>query len=111
MEKLIKHLEHAAPLALAEQIAYEEGQVVSLTMTQRPGVGLTLFAFEAGEGISTHAAGGDAMAHILEGEAEITIADTPHRVSAGEVIVMPAGIPHAVKAITRFKMMLTVVKP
>lgn len=111
MEKLIKHLEHAVPLTLAEQIAYEEGQVVSLTMTQRPGVGLTLFAFEAGEGISTHAAGGDAMAHILEGEAEITIADTPHHVSAGEVIVMPAGIPHAVKAITRFKMMLTVVKP
>ena len=110
MEKLIKNLEHATPLPLAEQVSYEEGKVVSLTLAQRPGVGLTLFAFDAGEGISTHAAPGDAMAYVLEGQAQITIDGVVHEVSAGGAIIMPTGIPHAVKAITRFKMLLTVVK-
>ena len=109
-EKLIKHLEHAQPLPLKEQVAYETGKVVSLTLAQRPGVGMTLFAFDAGEGVSTHAAPGDAMAHILEGTAEITIDGAVHQVTAGEAIVMPAGVPHAVKAATPFKMLLTVVK-
>ena len=110
MEKLIKHLEHAQPLPLKEQVAYETGKVVSLTLAQRPGVGMTLFAFDAGEGVSTHAAPGDAMAHILEGTAEITIDGAVHQVTAGEAIVMPAGVPHAVKAATPYKMLLTVVK-
>ena len=56
MEQLIKNLDRAQPLPLKEQVAYEKGKVVSLTLTQRPGVGMTLFAFDAGEGISTHAA-------------------------------------------------------
>lgn len=110
MDKLIKNLEHAKPVVLAEQVSYEAGKVVSLTLAQKPGVGMTLFAFDAGEGVSTHAAPGDAMAYILEGQAQITIADVTHPVSAGCVIIMPAGIPHAVKAITPFKMLLTVVK-
>ena len=58
MEQLIKNLDRAQPLPLKEQVAYEKGKVVSLTLTQRPGVGMTLFAFDAGEGISTHAAPG-----------------------------------------------------
>lgn len=110
MEKLIKNLDHARPLPLKEQVEYENGKVVSLTLAQRPGVGMTLFAFDAGEGVSTHAAPGDAMAHILEGTAEITIDGTAHQVSEGMAVIMPAGIPHAVKAITPFKMLLTVVK-
>ena len=110
METLIKNLEHATPLPLAEQVSYEDGKVVSLTLAQKPGVGMTLFAFDAGEGISTHAAPGDAMAFVLEGEAEITIDGKPNRVVGGSAIVMPKGIPHAVKAVTRFKMLLTVVK-
>ena len=110
MEKLIKNLEHATPLPLAGQVSYEEGKVVSLTLAQKPGVGMTLFAFDAGEGISTHAAPGDAMAFVLEGEAEITIDGHPNRVTGGSAIVMPKGIPHAVKAVTQFKMLLTVVK-
>ena len=110
MEKLIKNLEHASPLALKEQVSYQDGQVVSLTLAQRPGVGMTLFAFDAGEGISTHAAPGDAMAFVLEGKAQITIDGVVNEVSEGGAIVMPTGIPHAVKAITRFKMLLTVVK-
>lgn len=110
MEKLIKNLEHAQPLPLKEQVEYETGKVVSLTLAQHPGVGMTLFAFDAGEGVSTHAAPGDAMAHILEGTAEITVDGVAHEVSQGSAIVMPAGIPHAVKAVTPFKMLLTVVK-
>lgn len=110
MEKLIQNLEHAQPFPLKEQVTYEAGKVVSLTLAQRPGVGITLFAFDAGEGVSTHAAPGDAMVHVLDGEAQITIDGVPHTVKEGEAIIMPAGIPHAVKAITPFKMLLTVVK-
>ena len=106
---MIKNLPHAQPFALKEQVQYEDGKVVSLTMAQKPGVGMTLFAFDAGEAISTHAAPGDAMATILEGAAEITIDGTPHTLNGGEAIIMPAGIPHAVKALT-FKMYLVVVK-
>ena len=64
--------------ALKEQVQYEDGKVISLTLAQKPGVGMTLFAFDAGEAISTHAAPGDAMATILEGTAEITVDGTPH---------------------------------
>lgn len=110
MEKLIKNLEHAKPLPLKEQVAYESGRVVSLTLAQQPGVGMTLFAFDAGEGVSTHAAPGDAMVYVLEGEAQITIDGAPHSVTGGSAIILPAGIPHAVAAVTPFKMLLTVVK-
>ena len=110
MEKLIKNLAHAQPLPLKEQIAYETGKVVSLTLAQRPGVGMTLFAFDVEEGVSTHAAPGDAMAYILEGTAEITIDGTAYKASEGMAVIMPAGVPHAVKAVTPFKMLLTVVK-
>ncbi len=71
---------------------------------------MTLFAFDAGEGISTHAAPGDAMVYVLDGEAQITIGGAAHTVPAGSAIIMPAGIPHAVQARTPFKMLLTVVK-
>ena len=105
MEELIKNLPQAQPFALKEQVQYEDGKVVSLTLAQKPGVGMTLFAFDAGEAISTHAAPGDAMA-----TAQITIDGVPHTLSEGEAVIMPAGIPHAVKAVTRFKMYLVVVK-
>jgi quercetin dioxygenase-like cupin family protein len=110
MDALIKNLPHAETFDLAGQVGYEDGKVVSLTLAQRPGVGSTLFAFDAGESISTHAAPGDAMAIVLEGAAEIAIDGTPHTVGAGEAIIMPAGVPHAVRAATRFKMLLVVVK-
>lgn len=110
MDKLIKNLEHSVPFAVKEQVNYQAGKAVSLTLAQRPGVGMTLFAFDAGEGVSTHAAPGDAMAFVLEGEAEITIDGKVNSVTEGNAIVMPAGIPHSVKAVTPFKMLLTVVK-
>lgn len=110
MQELIKNLPHAKPFELKEQVRYEAGKVVSLTLAQKPGVGMTLFAFDAGESISTHAAPGDAMATILEGTAQITIDSVPHTLNAGEAVIMPAGVPHAVQAITAFKMYLVVVK-
>lgn len=71
---------------------------------------MTLFAFDSGEGISTHAASGDAFMQVLEGEALITIDGAENRLIAEEIIIMPVGILHSVKAISRFKMLLTVVK-
>lgn len=110
MDALIKNIPHAQPFSLNQQVEYQPGKVVSLTLAQQPGAGITLFAFDAGEAISTHAAGGDAMATILEGTAQITIDGTPHTLNTGEAIIMPAGIPHSVQAITAFKMYLVVVK-
>ncbi len=110
MEQLIQNLEHGQAMNLLDQVSYESGKVVSLTLAQRPGVAMTLFAFDKGEGIGGHAAPGDAMVNVLEGEAEITVNGVPNRVTAGQIIIMPAGAPHAVKAVTPFKMLLTVVK-
>ncbi len=110
MEKLIKNIAQTELFDLKGLVEYEEGKVASLSLAQQPGVGITLFAFAEGEGVSTHAAPGDAMAVILDGKAEITIDGKKYYPEAGQGIIMPAGIPHAVKAITRFKMLLTVVK-
>ena len=87
------------------------GQVVSKTLVQNSSVSITLFAFDKGEEISTHASGGDALVQALNGEGVITIEDVEYHVKAGESIVMPAGKPHAVRAEKRFQMMLTVVFP
>ena len=76
---------------------------------QRPEVTVTLFSFGAGEGVSTHSAPGDAIVQILEGEAKITIGGNPLIAKTGDIVVMPANIPHAVDAEQDFKMLLTVV--
>lgn len=109
-KELMKNIDKAVPVELRELVPYESGKVVSRTLAQTVGAGVTLMSFDAGEGISTHAAGGDAMAYVLEGEALITIDGTPHIVPAGSAIVMPVGVPHAVRAEKRFKMMLTLVR-
>ncbi len=110
MKALIKNIEHAIPFEIADVLSYEEGKVSSLTLAQQPQVGITLLAFDAGEGVSTHAAPGDALVVVLDGEAEVTIDGKVNKVSKGGSIVLPAAVPHSVKAITRYKMMLTVVK-
>ncbi len=107
---LIKNIEHKEVFELVNLVEYEAGKVSSLTLAQKSGVGITVLAFDEGEGVSTHAAPGDAMVIILDGEAMITIEGEEYRVKAGEVIVMPANVPHAVNAVTKFKMLLTVVK-
>ncbi|WRS28030.1 cupin domain-containing protein [Oscillospiraceae bacterium MB08-C2-2] len=109
-KKAIEHLAPAEVLSLKEQVSYESNQVVSLTLARRPEVGLTLFAFDPGTKIGPHAAPGDALPFILEGEAEVTIGENTYTVKAGESIMMPAGIPHALKAVKPFKMLLVFVK-
>jgi quercetin dioxygenase-like cupin family protein len=97
-----------APLTLAE---YQEGAVVSRILLKRGGGTVTLFAFDEGQSLSEHTAPFDAVAHVLEGEALITIGGAPFTMPAGEIVLMPANQPHAVAARTRFKMLLTMIRP
>lgn len=106
---ILKNIESSAVLPLSSLVPYQDGQIISRTLVQNKAVSVTLFAFEAGEEISTHASGGDALVTALDGEGVITIEGAEYRVKAGESIVMPAGKPHAVRAEVRFKMQLTVV--
>ena len=109
--KLIKNIEHGVALQLAEQVAYQDGQIVSKTLTQNSRYSLTLFAFEKGEEISSHESEGDAMVFVLDGVGRITIDGKGHILQKDEAIVMPAKVPHAVYAEERFKMLLTVSFP
>ncbi len=104
-----KNIEKEVIMELKEQVAYQDGQVVSKTLVQNNAVSVTLFAFESQEEISTHASGGDAMVTVLEGKGKFTIDGTEYVLSSGETIIMPAGKPHAVFAPERFKMLLNVV--
>lgn len=111
MKPSIKNIEFASVLPVAELTSYLPGQVVSKTLAQNSAVSLTLFAFDQGEEISTHASKGDAMIVAVDGTGEITIDDETYTVQAGESIVMPANHPHSVYAPQRFKMFLIVVFP
>jgi quercetin dioxygenase-like cupin family protein len=91
-------------------VAYQPGTVVSRTLVRKPAGTVTAFAFDAGEGLSEHTAPFDALVLNLEGEADISIAGVPHRLSAGQLLKLPAGQPHAVKAATPFKMLLIMIK-
>lgn len=107
----LKNIAYGEPVELAAQVAYAPGQVTSKTLVQNPGVGITLFAMAAGEGISAHKSSGDAFVTALEGRAEITIDNDTFSLEKGQSIVMPAGHPHAVNAPENFKMLLVVVFP
>lgn len=91
---------------LLDHVDYADGSVVSKTLLKRESGTITLFAFDQGQGLSEHTAPFDAMVHILDGAAHVTIGGQPHRVGAGEMVIMPANIPHALQASTRFKMLL-----
>lgn len=111
MSRLIKNMEHSTVLPLAEQVTYLDGQIVSKTLVQTKHHSLTVFAFDKGEEISSHDSDGDAMVQALDGTGRITIDGEEYTLSAGEVIIMPAKIAHAVFAAERFKMLLTVIFP
>ncbi len=100
----------AEAVVLADLVNYQTGSVVSRTIVKRPTGTVTLFAFDKSEGLSEHTAAFDALAHILEGEAEIVISGKPICAKAGEAVLMPAHQPHALKATTRFKMALTMIR-
>ena len=104
-----KNIEKQTVLELKNQVAYQDGQVVSKTLVQNDAVSVTLFAFEKGEEISTNESGGDAMVTVLEGTGRFTIDGQVYILNAGETIIMPAGRPHAVFGEERFKMLLNVV--
>jgi quercetin dioxygenase-like cupin family protein len=94
-------------IALAD---YQKGSVVSRTIINKKTGTVTFFAFDVGQGLSEHTAPFDALVYILEGEAEIVVSGMPMRVKAGDVVIMPANRPHAVNAIQRFKMILTMIR-
>jgi len=105
---MYKNIEKHIQLELKNQIAYQDGQVVSKTLVQNDKVSMTLFAFEKGEEISTHAAAGDAMVTVLEGVGKFTVGGKVFILHQGETIIMPKDIPHAVYGEERFKMQLIV---
>jgi quercetin dioxygenase-like cupin family protein len=90
-------------------IAYQEGSVVSRMIVYKKSGTITLFAFDSGEGLSEHTAPFDAVAQIIDGEAEISIEEAAFLLKEGQMIIMPANKPHALHALQRFKMMLTMV--
>ena len=93
-----------------EQISYQSGSVVSKTLIDKKIGTLTLFAFDAGQGLSEHTAPFDAVVQIVDGTAAITIDGTVHQVQAGEMIIMPANLPHSLKAEVPFKMLLVMIR-
>jgi len=108
-KELIKNITFSEPHILVNLTEYQEKQVVSRTLAQNKSVSITLFALDAGEGLSAHTTPGDAMVIILDGEALITIGDKKVTAKTGEVVIMPADVPHALDAKQRFKMLLIVV--
>lgn len=109
-KKLLKNIPFSQAISMEGLVDYEEGRVVSRTLSGQSHVNITLFAFDEGEEISAHTSPGDAMVLVLDGRARITIDKEEIMAETGQVVVMPANVPHAVYAATRFKMLLTVVK-
>ena len=97
-------------IELANLADYQAGSIVSRTLIDKKTGTVTLFAFDEGQGLSEHTAPFDAMVQILDGEARITISGKPLQVKKGEMVIMPANEPHALKAIKRFKMLLTMIR-
>ncbi len=105
---MYKNINKEEKLCLKDLVEYSEGQVVSKTLVQNDAVSMTLFSFDKGEEISSHAAGGDAMVTVLDGKGKFTVGGTEYILEKGETLIMPKGIPHAVFGLERFKMQLTV---
>ena len=105
---MYKNIAKQEKLLLKDLVDYQDGQVVSKTLVQNNSVSMTLFSFDKGEEISTHAAGGDAMVTVLDGTGRFTVGGKVFILSEGETLIMPKNIPHAVYGEERFKMQLIV---
>ena len=92
------------------EVKYADNSVVSNTLINKAGGTVTLFAFDAGQGLSEHTAPFDALVQIVDGSADISIGGEVHKVKSGEFVIMPAGIPHSLKAAEKFKMLLVMIK-
>ena len=97
-------------LRMADLVAYQDGSVVSRQITKADAGNVTLFAFDKDQELSEHTAPFDALVHMLEGEAQISISGKPFHLKSGDAIIMPADEPHAVRAVQRFKMLLTMIR-
>jgi quercetin dioxygenase-like cupin family protein len=95
---------------IADAVTYQAGSIVSREIVNRPTGTVTLFAFDAGQGLSEHTAPFDALVHVVDGEADITISGKKYHLAQGEMIVMPANEPHALKAEKPFKMLLVMIR-
>ncbi len=95
---------------LVDLVAYQGGSVVSRTIIDKKSGTVTLFSFDEGQGLSEHTAPFDALVYLLDGEAEISISSKPFHLRDGDMIIMPANQPHALKAVKRFKMLLTMIR-
>lgn len=102
--------ENSGAFVLLNSIDYAANAVVSKTIIKKPTGTVTLFSFDKGEGLSEHSAPHEALAHVFDGSAEITIGGKVNTVKAGQAIILPANIPNAVKATEWFKMMLVMIK-
>jgi quercetin dioxygenase-like cupin family protein len=100
----------AKPTQIVNLIDYQEGSVVSRTIIDKDAGTVTLFAFDAGQGLSEHTAPYDAMVQVLEGDARVTISGKANIVKQGEIVIMPANQPHALFAVSQFKMILTMIR-
>lgn len=107
----VKNFPQDEVVSLAAQVEVRDGEVVSKTLAQNDAVSITLFAFAKGEEISTHDSTGDAFVQVIEGTGRFVVGGEERRVQAGEVLVMPAKVPHSLHADEPFKMLLTVVFP
>lgn len=105
---MYKNIEKQTKLQLKDLVAYQEGQVVSKTLVQNDVVSMTIFSFDKGEEISTHAAGGDAMVTVLDGTGKFTVGDQVFVLKESETLIMPKDFPHAVYGEEQFKMQLIV---
>ena len=103
-------MDNAPVQNLVELVSYQEGSVVSKTLIKKGTGTVTLFAFDKEQGLSEHTAPFDAMVCVLDGVVEITIGGKPKTLRKGEMVIMPASVPHALKAIEKFKMMLIMIK-
>jgi len=97
-------------LGILEALDYQEHAIVSRAILKKPAGNVTLFAFDAGEGLSEHTCPNESLLHVLEGTAVVTVGGADETVGAGRGIVLPAGVPHAVRATQRFKMLLTIIR-
>jgi quercetin dioxygenase-like cupin family protein len=98
------------PFNLSQNVSYAIGSVVSKTLMKKNVGNLTLFSFDKGQGLTEHTSPFDAVVHVIDGTAEIVIGGKPELVSAGEMIIMPAGVPHSLNAVERFKMLLIMIR-
>lgn len=108
METMYKNIDKQASLRLKDLVEYQKGQVVSKTLVQNDLLSMTIFSFDKGEEISTHASGGDAMVTVLEGTGRFTVGGEVFMLKEGDTLIMPKDIPHAVYGEEPFKMQLTV---